>query len=546
MTNTYNKINKISKDELTDKQRAQAEIERRRRQRAHIPEAEKCAADFIYFVVNYVRIYDATEKKWIPFILWLEQQEVAEGLIEEKQVVILKARQLGMTWLVLAYALWLMLFYPAATILLFSLRDTEAVYLLSGDRLKGMFKRLPSWLMMRRWLIDDAGNEIYEWIPRTIEIDGGHLWQLSNDSSARAFPTSAGDSYTATLAVVDEADLVPDLAALLLRVKPTIDGGGQLILLSKVNKALPESEFKTIYRAAKAGENSYKAFFLSWQARPSRTAEWYEKQKRDAEASTEGLDSLYENYPATDNEALAPKQIDKRLPYKILKPVYSDEKALDLKDLKGAPQIQGLRVFIPPRKNKKYVIGCDTAEGNPNSDASSIQVADDETGAQCAVLSGLYDPDVTATYIEILSDWYNKAPALIERNNHGHTVISNLKNSGKRYKVILINGDDKKAGWQSNKRTKVILYDDLARTITSEDCLIFDAKTFNQLASIEGSTLLAPPGLHDDEADSFALVQKGRELRPRESAPPVVAMKRDTSLLTDSPYVRSFFDEKPI
>jgi hypothetical protein len=518
----------VKYDDLPAAQQAAIELERRRRARQHIPEAERCSADFVYFTLNYVRIYDATEKAWIPFELWPEQQDVAVDLTVEKLMVILKARQLGMTWLVLAYALWLMLFYPAATVLLFSLRDTEAVYLLSNDRLRGMYKRLPSWLMMRHWVTDHkTGQQQYEWIPRSITSDGGHLWQLANDSIARAFPTSAGDSYTATLAIVDEADLVPDLSALLLRVKPTIDGGGQLFLVSKVNKALPTSEFKRIYRAAKAKLNGWKSVFLAWWVRPARTPEWYAAQKADAESRIGGTDDLFENYPATDIEALAPKQLDKRLPYPFLVKVYSDEQPIK----EGlALLVNGLRIYMPPRKGKKYVIGADPAEGNPNSDDSALQVVDLDTGAQCAVLSGKYDVDVFAGYIEKLSTYYNAAPALVERNNHGHAVLANLRNSTRRPRVRLINGDDGKPGWQSNKRTKVMLYDDLAQSVSTEDCMIFDAKTFEQLASIEGSTLLAPEGLHDDEADAYALAQKARALKPPAPIAPAVGVPRNAGL----------------
>src|SRR5436305_144630 len=63
---------------------------------------------------------------WVPFLLWPEQRRVAGLLQEHRLVVVLKARQLGLTWLVLAFALWLMLFQPIATVLLFSRRDEEA------------------------------------------------------------------------------------------------------------------------------------------------------------------------------------------------------------------------------------------------------------------------------------------------------------------------------------------------------------------------------------------------------------------------------------
>jgi len=65
-----------------------------------------------------------------------------------------------------------------------------------------------------------------------------HLWMFENGSSIRALPTTPGFLY-GTMAIVDEADLIPDLNDLLQRVKPTIDAGGKLILISRSNKRKP-------------------------------------------------------------------------------------------------------------------------------------------------------------------------------------------------------------------------------------------------------------------------------------------------------------------
>lgn len=51
-------------------------------------------------------------------------------------------------------------------------------------------------------------------------------------------------------------------------------------------------------------------------------------------------------------------------------------------------------------------------------------------------------------------------------------------------------------------------------TVRSGDCTIDDFATFHQVASIEGATLLAPKGLHDELADSFALACVAREKTP--------------------------------
>lgn len=493
--------------------RAGVEKEKRRRMReeleAHLPILELCASNFLYFVTEFCFIYDATEKKWIPFDLWDEQLRVAEDLTAFRLVTILKARQLGMTWLVLAYALWLMIFHPIATVLLFSLRDTEAVYLLSDQRLKGMYKKLPYWFLLRK--MNDDGS--LSWIPRGREVKSdAHEWILANDSNAKAFPTSAGDSYTASLAIIDEADLVPDLAAMLLKIKPTIDGGGKLFLVSKVDKSQPLSYFKQIYRAAKASDSDFiewHSIFLPWHARPERTKEWYDLQCKQALKIDKVLDAVYENYPATDLEALAPKSLDKRIHFDFIKAVYFEKPTIEDSQ---APYLPSLKIFTKPSPTRYYVAGADPAEGNPASDPSSCIIVDEISGAEVAKISGRFEIASFVGYVEQLCAYYNNAAVLVERNNHGHAVIGLLE----EHKLILpISGSDKRYGWLDNHRGKVILYDNCARIIQSEDCLICDVETQSQLAAIEGSTLCAPKGMHDDEADAFALAQMARVLVPR-------------------------------
>src|ERR1051325_4359680 len=181
---------------------------------------------------------------WEPFDLWPEQARTVRESLPHRQLCWLKARQLGMTWLALGRGLHEVVFRPGVPCLLSSLREEEAVELLA--RLKGMHGRLSEHLQARH--VPDAARE---------EKDSGHEWVLANGSRAKAFPANRGDSYTAAMAIVDEADLVEDLDALLGSVKPTLDAGGRLLLLSRSNKAKPASPFKRIYRAARAGQNGY-------------------------------------------------------------------------------------------------------------------------------------------------------------------------------------------------------------------------------------------------------------------------------------------------
>jgi hypothetical protein len=102
----------------------------------------------------------------------------------------------------------------------------------------------------------------------------------------------------------------------------------------------------------------------------------------------------------------------------------------------------------------------------------------------------------------LLGRYFNCADAMVERNNHGHSVIRALKEKGE---TRVLDGYDGKAGWLSNIKGKPLMYDALAQAVRDGVCKVRSLETASQLASIEASSLRAPAGLMDDRADSFAL-----------------------------------------
>jgi len=466
-----------------------------------------CSASPAFFLDCYGYLYDPSARGWTRFRLWPAQVCALEQLAAHRLTVVLKARQLGMSWLTVGFGLWQMIFCPAATVLIFSQREDEAVHLLSF-RLRGMYDRLPR-LFQARAVLRDNVREL----------------RLSNGSAALAFPTTGGRSYTASLAIVDEADHMDDLDGLLNAVKPTIDAGGRLVLLSTVDKSRPESPLKRIYRAAVAGENDYAPIFLPWQAHPDRTAQWYAGQARDFRARTGGLDDLYQEYPATDLEALAPRAVDKLFPAEWLNRIadfgvpiadseFNPQSAINNSQLSSIP---GLTVHVPPRPGHTYVIGADPAEGNPQSDESAAVVLDTANGEQVATLGLRCDPELFAVYLDRLAKAYGGvrtdtyggitisspygAEILVERNNHGHAVIMALR----QVAAALLRGKDGELGWATTGASKHLLFDHAAKDMREGGLRLHDATTYWQLTAIDGATLAAPPGQHDDRAMACVL-----------------------------------------
>ncbi|MBX3059327.1 MAG: terminase family protein [Anaerolineae bacterium] len=464
-------------------------------------EVEKCTQSLFYFILNYCFIEEPAlhVTSWISFQLWPFQTAVLRGFLQHTLVTILKARQLGITWLVVAYALWLMLFRPGSIVLIFSAGDTEAKNLLA--RIKGMHEHLP------------------EWLQAAVTSNDEHKYFLANGSRAQSFASTkkAGRSMTASLVILDEADWLMWFQATMAAIKPTIDGGGQLIMLSTPDKEKPGSSFKAIWKAAQAGLNNYKAIFIPWSARPDRDEAWYGRQVADAET----IDDVHQEYPATPAEALSGRSATKRFQPGWINgcsdfiPAIQDPKA---------PAVPGLVIYERPCPGREYVIGADCSEGDVTSDATPWTVFDVLTWAEVAHGYGVFEPDVQAGYLVQTAVYYNNATICPERNNHGHSVILAMREllkqmPGVQKPVIYRNPFDKKPGWLSNIKFKPQAINLAAEVMREGSCTIRTEATAIEIAGVESSTLSALEGETDDRAMSYfiglaALKWPGVEKRP--------------------------------
>lgn len=216
-----------------------------------------------------------------PFTLWPEQYRVLSHLEQDRLLLLLKARQIGMTWLTCAYVLWRCMQYGNRTVLMFSQGLREANELI--DRVRLLFSSYE----------DDDDP-----LPALI-VDNASELEWENRSRIKSLPATrrAGRSFTASIVVLDEFAFMQWGSELMAAVKPTIDGGGQLIVLSSAdgNGTL----FHRFWQAAKNGANGYTPLFLSWQANPDRGATW--RQNRMAEGLSES--DVLREYPSNDIEA---------------------------------------------------------------------------------------------------------------------------------------------------------------------------------------------------------------------------------------------------
>jgi hypothetical protein len=156
---------------------------------------------------------------------------------------------------------------------------------------------------------------------------------------------------------------------------------------------------------------------------------------------------------------------------------------------------------------RKYVLGADPAEGNPSSDDSALCVLDVGSGEQAAELAARLGPSDLGFAADRIGHWYNGAGVLCERNNHGHAVLLWLRDNSR---LPRLSGLDGNPGWLSTSKGKAQLYADCADAFRDRATLLHSFASFTQLSSIEGATLRAPEGQHDDLADAYALAVVAR------------------------------------
>lgn len=262
-------------------------------------EVDRCTASMEYYIDTYVIIDDAQPENaeastgTMPFEMWNAQRDLLADIAGERLLLILKARQLGISWLICAYVTWLCLFHRGQLVLLFSIGQDEAAELLR--RIRVIYDRLPDGLRAA--------------LPtNTIRNTTNLGW--ANESRIRSLPTSPnkGSSFTASLVVMDEFAKNPHDKALYTAVKPTIDGGGKLIILSTAKGV--DNTFYDRCEAAIEGKGKFKFAFLPWHVRPDRDDAWYARVAADAVDSKH----MMQEYPATPQEAFSATGSDPFLP----------------------------------------------------------------------------------------------------------------------------------------------------------------------------------------------------------------------------------------
>lgn len=458
-----------------------------------------CQESPAYFLANYAQISDP-QLGVTPFALWPFQVDLLDTWQANQRVVVLKARQLGVSWLVAGYALWTALFHEAANVLMISKRLDEAVALL--DKCEFIYDRLPQWLQAS---IAKKNETVLAFAKRGSKIT--------------AFPSTedAGRGESASLVVVDEAAFQPYAETNYAAYKPTVDAGGKLVLVSTANGR--GNFYHNVWTGAPA--NGFAPVFLSWTLRPGRDEAWWGRQVAEY-AATPHL--LAQEYPANAAEAFISSGHCLFNTEAIAQNLSQCRAPLETRD-NGQ-----LLIWQRPIVGRQYVLGADVAEGldagNGRLDASHAAVYDAQTGVHVASLHCQLPPDAFAAQVRGLALDYQTAFVGVERNNHGHVVLLVLRQLG--YPNLYWHDEgsetvrDKQRprrvlGWPTNVKTKPILEKNFAAAIAAGAVTSYDAALWDECLSYVqhgDGRAGAQQGCHDDRVLAHMIAWQMRQAQP--------------------------------
>ncbi len=494
--------------------------------------------DFEFYAKHALKIR-TKEGNVQPFSLNAAQKKLLDAVSEQMtsegkvRVVILKARQMGLSTLVGGWLYWWISQHTAqkALVITHHADSTRALF----DMTKRYFDNTPEILKphskysSRKELQFDILDSSYvvataggEGVARGETITHAHLSELAFWS-----PSTAKENLNGIL------QAVPQTRGTAVFVESTANG------VSGV--------FYDLWKGACEGTNGYIPVFLPWFIQPEyreavpkgfkRTPDEDELVKkfglddeqlmfRRRKVAQNGLELFQQEYPATADEAFLTSG----------RPVFNPQQLNDLLD-QAPPVVSRLALendewVEHPRgelvlyehvsPGESYYIGADVSMGVRGGDWSVAQILDSQK-RQVGSYRAQVHPDYFASVLYHLGMFFNVAKIAPENNNHGILTCTRLGKDLAYPNLHMETSVDKMVehesiiwGFRTTVKTKPLIIDQLRAALREGDITIRDKTTLRELLTYvvtEEGKMEAERGCHDDCVMSLAIcnhIHEGR------------------------------------
>ena len=494
--------------------------------------------DFAFYAASALKIRTKAGK--IEPLVLNEAQLILLDAIEKQlqetgriRIVVLKARQQGLSTIIGAYLYWRTSQRKArkALVVAHKADSTKTLF----DMTQRYHDQCPEILRphtaysSRKELVFDILDSSY-----AVATAGG-------DSIGRSETIS--DAHLSELAFWPKATAAENLNGVLQAIPN--EPGTCVIVESTANGV--SGLYADLWRGAVDGSNGFIAVFIPW----FKTKEYWipvkaplehtpEETKlirlfglddeqlnfRRQKIATNGPDAFQQEYPATALEAFLttgrpvfiPKQVEDFL--EACKPPVA---RLGLEGDTWEKHPRGeLLTYAPHDDQETYVIGADVGMG-VRRDWSVAQVIDG-SGQQVATYRAQVDPDFFATILDKLGRFYNEAKIIVESNNHGILTCARLgKDMAYPNFYTEVNYDKitdtytERLGFNTNVKSKPLIIDKLRAALRQNEIVVNDKQTLTEMRSYivtEEGKMEAEAGCHDDTVMALALAHYIFEGRP--------------------------------
>jgi len=480
----------------------------------------KCKEDVLFYVNTFVWTYspkDSSEKPTVPFVTWPYQDYVFFRLLKsfaKEDIVIVKSRDIGATWICLAFLEWKWHFYDELSFLLVS-RKEEYVDLRDTPRelfwkIDFIHKNQPAWMLPKlRGRKNDPNRKrksLFNAITHSI-IAG----EATVEDIAR------GDRQTSIF--IDEAAAIPHL--------------------DKVNAATRDATNCRIFVSTPKGHNEFESIVnlaceqdrlivLHWTMHPTKSrgayvydresdfvirldknfnyadyqfikdgkirSPWYDEQESRATNKKE----LYQELDIDFHESSSPffnnieiqKLLEKCRTRKFKGFIDLDGNSMPYLIESDAGHFQ---MWIDaPRNDDMYTIGIDVAAGT-SGDYSSNSIIAVCSVTEKEIVAELCANDIMieelARVASIIAMYFNKAQIIWEANGYGISFGKYLMNVIGYYNIYMrrelktiAERVTKTPGWWSSPREKKILLTNLGIGLRTEQLKVYSREFVKELS----------------------------------------------------------------
>lgn len=417
----------------------------------------KCFKDKsrIYMIQNYLKTYDATQKKSVPFALFPRQQDLCRTLGNANNVVTTKPRQAGITTTTGAFlSCEICLADTETPLTILVIGNTLDLAQQMVTKIREFLLQFPAWMWGDEYITDTSKfnlppdkNKIFEICNQKELVLKNGCRVVARSSGPNASRGVGGCNYL----VLDESAFIENGKDVYASALPTVSTGGHIIMISTPN-GKDQLYYETCRLAKLKGTlewNNFELVELKWYQDPryNKFLEWYRKNEEgemefykepllDKEGSVEYnnehwiemeengwkprspwyikmcqqfnndevkiAQELDVSFLGSASNVVAPEYIDMQSNLNVREPI-------DKKEDCDMFHLEETWIWKPPIEGHRYICACDVSRGD-SDDRTAIEILDldaiDDDGTPCIEQVLEYHGKMLGDEVGELAYWY--------------------------------------------------------------------------------------------------------------------------------------------